>query len=70
MRCGMKVLPSVTILRVVAASHLPACTAHTQMNPGIAESKALLATARGGHIGLYGSKVYARVLMRASVIEL
>jgi hypothetical protein len=47
----MKVLSRVPILRVVATTDMPAGSAESQMNPGIAELEALLATATTRLIG-------------------
>jgi hypothetical protein len=41
----MKVLGGVLILGRIAAAHLPAGQAQAQMNPGIADFQALLASA-------------------------
>jgi len=49
----MEVLGRVAILRVVAATDIPAGPAESQMDPGIAELEALLATATTRLIGLH-----------------
>ena len=47
----MEVLGRVPILRVVAATDMPAGPAESQMDPGIAEPEALLATTTTRLIG-------------------
>jgi hypothetical protein len=47
----MEVLSRVPILRVGAATHMPAGPAESQMDPAIAELEALLATATTRLIG-------------------
>ena len=47
----MEVLSRVPILRVVAATDMPAGPAESQVHPGIAELEALLATATTRLIG-------------------
>jgi len=49
-RC-LEVLSRVPILRVVAATDMPAGPAQSQVHPGIAELEALLATATTWTIG-------------------
>ncbi len=49
----MEVLGRVPILRVIAATDMPAGSAETQMNPGVAELEALLATATTRPIGAH-----------------
>ena len=59
MRRGMKVRSSVTVLRVVAAAHMPTRATDSKMNPGVAEPQTVLATTCGRHVGLNGIKMCA-----------
>lgn len=52
-------LAGMTVLRVVAATHVPARAACAQVHPGVAEAQTFLAAARDGHIGSYGIEVCA-----------
>ena len=55
----MEVLSRVPILRVVATTDMPAGSAESQMNPGIAELEALLATATTRLIGPHETQMTA-----------
>ena len=49
----MEMLGRVPVLRIVAAADLPTRPAESQMDPSVAQLKALLATATAWAVGAY-----------------
>jgi hypothetical protein len=66
----MEVLGRVPILRVVAATDMPASPAQSQVHPGIAELEALLATATTWTIGPHEIQMTALLSHKTSKGEL